>query len=126
MRAATQKVSESPTPVTPQGVIPTPVADSHVLVAACDEGVRDARERQLLSLGLRVRLARTGFEAIVKACCHLPRMILLDPSLGSDEVEETSRLLSTCPSTAHIPIVKLTPRRGVPRRILNHLTATPA
>ena len=89
-------------------------------------GVRSERERQLLSLGLRVRLARTGFETIVKACCHLPRMILLDASLGSDEVEETSRLLSTCPSTAHIPIVKLTPRRGVPRRILQHLATAPA
>ncbi|MEO7272600.1 MAG: hypothetical protein ABIX28_19945 [Vicinamibacterales bacterium] len=101
-------------------------ADSHVLVAACDDTVRGERERQLLSLGLRVRLARTGFETIVKACCHLPRLILLDASLGSDEVEETSRLLATCPSTAHIPIVKLTPRRGVPRRILQHLAAAPA
>ena len=129
MRADTRKVSESTTRVAPSDVIatqpPDPI-DSHVLVAACDDGVRSERERQLISIGLRVRLARTGFEAIVKACCHLPRMILLDPSLGSDEVEETSRMLSTCPSTAHIPIVKLTPRRGVPRRILQHLAAAPA
>ena len=129
MRADTRKVSESTTRVAPSDVIatqPPDSVDSHVLVAACDDGVRSERERQLISIGLRVRLARTGFEAIVKACCHLPRMILLDPSLGSDEVEETSRMLSTCPSTAHIPIVKLTPRRGVPRRILQHLAAAPA
>ena len=129
MRAATRKVSETATRVMSADVIATQSlesADSHVLVAACDDGVRSERERQLLSLGLRVRLARTGFETIVKACCHLPRMILLDASLGSDEVEETSRLLSTCPSTAHIPIVKLTPRRGVPRRILQHLATAPA
>jgi len=129
MRAATRKVSESPTPVRLGDVIatqPLDAVDSHVLVAACDDSVRSERERQLLSLGLRVRLARTGFEAIVKACCHLPRLILLDASLGSDQVEETSRMLSTCPSTAHIPIVKLTPRRGVPRRILQHLAAASA
>jgi CheY-like chemotaxis protein len=94
----------------------------HVLVAACDDGVRAAREQQLTGFGLRVRLARTGFEAIVKASCHLPSLILLDASLGSDEVEETSRLLSTCPSTAHIPIVRLTPSRRVPRRVIEHLT----
>jgi len=129
MRAASRKVSESATRVRVRNVNatqPLDSLDSHVLVAACDDGVRSERERQLMSLGLRVRLARTGFEAIVKACCHLPRMILLDPSLGTDEVEETSRMLSTCPSTAHIPIVKLTPRRGVPRRILQHLAAAPA
>jgi len=129
MRAASRKVSESPTPVMPRNVIATQTldaVDSHVLVAACDDTVRGERERQLMSLGLRVKLARTGFEAIVKASCHLPGLILLDASLGADEVEETSRMLSTCPSTAHIPIVKLTPRRGVTRRMLQHLAAAPA
>jgi CheY-like chemotaxis protein len=123
MRAAQRKLSHSQTrgPVPP--VVPTQPLESHVLVAACDDGVRDARERQLRAFGLRVRLARTGFEAIVKASCHLPSLILLDASLGSDEVEETSRLLATCPSTAHIPIVRLTPRRRVPQRIIQHLTA---
>ena len=130
MRAATRKVSESQTrpcagPVIPtQGPAQEPSGelDPHVLVAACDDGVRAAREQQLTGFGLRVRLARTGFEAIVKASCHLPNLILLDASLGSDEVEETSRLLSTCPSTAHIPIVRLTPSGRVPRRVIEHLT----
>jgi CheY-like chemotaxis protein len=106
--------------------IPTHPIDPHVLVAACDEAVREARERQLTASGLRVRLARTGFEAIVKASFYLPSLILLDPSLGSEEVEETSRLLSTCPSTAHIPIVRLTPRRRVPRRMIQHLATAAA
>jgi CheY-like chemotaxis protein len=122
MRAAARKVSESQTRPSAAPVIPTPSSDPHVLVAACDDGVRAAREQQLTGFGLRVRLARTGFEAIVKASCHLPSLILLDASLGSDEVEETSRLLSTCPSTAHIPIVRLTPSRRVPRRVIEHLT----
>jgi CheY-like chemotaxis protein len=124
MRAVTRKVSESRTRNTAPLPIPTQsLVEPHVLVAACDDGVRDARKRQLTASGLRVRLARTGFEAIVKASCHLPSLILLDASLGSDEVEETSRLLATCPSTAHIPIVRLTPRRRVPRRMIQHLTA---
>ena len=68
MRAATSKVSGSPTRPTTTVVVPTLSLDPHVLVAACDAGVREARERQLAASGLRVRLARTGFEAIVKAC----------------------------------------------------------
>ena len=71
MRAATSKVSGSPTRPTAPLVVPTLSHDPHVLVAACDAGVREARERQLTASGLRVRLARTGFEAIVKAS-YLP------------------------------------------------------
>jgi CheY-like chemotaxis protein len=126
MRAGTPKVSGSQTRTTASAVVPTRSLNPHVLVAACDEGVRQARERQLTASGLRVRLARTGFEAIVKASCHLPSLILLDASLGSEEVEETSRLLATCPSTAHIPIIRLTPRRRVPRRMIENLTAAAA
>ena len=126
MRAATPKLSGSATRSSAPLVVPTRSLDPHVLVAACDDGVRDARERQLTASGLRVRLARTGFEAIVKASCHLPSLILLDASLGSEEVEETSRLLATCPSTAHIPVVRLTPRRRVPRRMIEHLAAAAA
>jgi CheY-like chemotaxis protein len=126
MRAATHKVSESPTLVQTGRDIPTQpreLPQAQVLVAACDEGVRDARQRQLTASGLRVRLARTGFEAIVKASCHLPNLILLDASLGAEEVDLTSQLLATCPTTAHIPVVRLTPRRRVPRAMLRSLAA---
>ena len=126
MRAATPKVSGSRTRPTAPLDVPTRSLDPHVLVAACDAGVREQRERQLAASGLRVRLARTGFEAIVKASCHLPSLILLDASLGSEEVEETSRLLATCPSTAHIPVICLTPRRRVPRRMIENLAAATA
>jgi CheY-like chemotaxis protein len=126
MRGATPKVSGSATRRKASLVFPTQSQDPHVLVASRDAGVRELQERQLKASGLRVRLARTGFEAIVKACCHLPILIILDPSLGAEEVEETGRLLATCPSTSHIPIVRLTPRRRVPRRIIEHLTAAAA
>ncbi|HMC77786.1 MAG TPA: hypothetical protein VKH34_11660 [Vicinamibacterales bacterium] len=63
-------------------------------------------------------MARTAFEAIVKASCHLPDLIFVDASLGDTGAQETSDLLSTCPATAHIPIVRLTPGARLPRRVL--------
>lgn len=94
----------------------------HVLVADGDAATRAAREAQLRAAGLRVSVARTGFEAIVKASCHLPDLILLDDSLNDIERTETARLLQTCPATAHIPIVRLVRGRGVSRRVLTRLT----
>ena len=35
-----------------------------------------------------------------------PDLILVDSSLGVDAVDETAELLATCPTTAHIPIVR--------------------
>jgi CheY-like chemotaxis protein len=93
----------------------------HVLVADGDETSRAAREHELRAAGVRVSLARTGFEAIVKASCHVPDLILLDHSLGELEVAETGRLLTTCPMTAHIPVVAVTRGRRVPQRLLSGL-----
>ena len=58
-----------------------------------------------------------NFEAIVKASCQLPDLILVDSSLGSDAAEETAELLSTCPATAHIPIIRLASGRRLPARV---------
>jgi CheY-like chemotaxis protein len=99
---------------------PAPPA-AHVLVAAADDSARSAREQQLTAAGLRVSVARTGFEAIVKASCHVPDLILLDKSLGETEAAETRRLLTTCPVTAHIPVRGLPAGRKVPRRLLGSL-----
>jgi CheY-like chemotaxis protein len=70
-----------------------------------------------------VSIARTGFEAIVKASCHVPDLILLDDSLqqGDIEMSEVSRLLTTCPMTSHIPIVCLGRRNRMPQRLLSDL-----
>lgn len=78
-----------------------------------------ARESELRAAGFRVSVARTGFQAIVKASCHLPDLILLDDSLSDIEAPETRRLLTTCPVTAHIPVVRLTRGRRLPRRVLD-------
>jgi CheY-like chemotaxis protein len=98
----------------------TPVAttQAHVLVAGGNARTLDARAHQLAAAGLRVSLARTSFEAIVKASCHVPDFILLDGSIGEIDVAETTMLLTTCPMTSHIPIFKLTPGRPVPQRVV--------
>jgi CheY-like chemotaxis protein len=93
-----------------------------VLVADADAASRSRRTRQLEGRGFRVAVSRTAFETIVKASCHLPDLILVGASLGEAEARETTELLSTCPATAHIPIVQLS--RG--RRIPSRLSARPA
>jgi CheY-like chemotaxis protein len=85
-----------------------------VLIADANRASRARRARQLEARGYRVCVARTPFETIVKASCHLPDMILVDGSLGEGDIESTTALLSTCPATAHIPIVRLTPGRRLP------------
>lgn len=94
-----------------------PIALPLVLIADADAGSRLRRARQMVRRGFRVAVARTAFEAIVKASCHLPALILVDGSLA-DGAQDTSDLLSTCPATAHIPIVRLAPGARLPRRVL--------
>ena len=98
-----------------------PLEMGHVLLADGDTESRERRQSQLEALGYRVSVARTGFEAIVKATCHVPDLILLDDSLADIEAAETGRLITTCPVTAHIPIVKLTSGRRVPARAFARL-----
>jgi len=90
----------------------------HVLIADADEASRQEREQHLRAAGARVLTARTGFEAIVKASCQLPDLIVLDESLGDIEVAETARLLTICPVTAQTPVLCLRARRRVPLRVL--------
>ena len=90
----------------------------HVLVADADPASRQEREQHLQAAGARVLTARTGFEAIVKASCQMPDLIVLDESLGELEVTETARLLTICPVTAQTPVLCLRARRRVPLRVL--------
>jgi CheY-like chemotaxis protein len=98
-----------------------PAVARHVLIAGGDESSRELREAQLRAAGFRVSTARTGFEAIVKASCQVPDLILLDDSLSDIEPNETGRLLTTCPVTSHIPVVRLAAGRQVPQRMLTRL-----
>jgi CheY-like chemotaxis protein len=92
-----------------------------VLIADGEGASREVREAQLRSAGLRVSVARTGFEAIVKASCQVPDVILMSNSLTGIEMDETIRMLTTCPMTAHIPIVRLLRGRRLPQRMLSRL-----
>jgi CheY-like chemotaxis protein len=107
---------------TPASVVdaPTsaPIQTLHVLIADANARTRVQRVEQLVAAGLRVSLARTSFEAIVKATCSLPDLILLDGSLGEIDAAETGQMLTVCPVTSHIPVYRLTPGRKVPQRIL--------
>lgn len=93
----------------------------YVLVAGVDGATRDEREAHLRAAGVRVLTARTGFEAIVKASCFMPDLIVLDASLGEKEIIETMRLLMICPVTAQTPVLCLRERRRVPARVLSGL-----
>jgi CheY-like chemotaxis protein len=93
----------------------------HVLVADANPVSRLEREQHLHAAGARVVTARTGFEAIVKASCQMPDLIVLDESLGEVEVAETARLLTICPVTAQTPVLCLRARRKVPMRVLAEL-----
>jgi CheY-like chemotaxis protein len=93
-------------------------AQVHVLIADGDETTRLQRGAQLQSAGFRVTAARTGFEAIVKASCHVPDVILLDGALADIDAAETGQMIATCPVTSHIPVLRLLPGRKLPRRVL--------
>jgi CheY-like chemotaxis protein len=99
----------------------TPVRAPHILIADGNPTSREIREAQLRNAGFRVSVARTGFEAIVKASCQMPDVILLDNSLGALPASETGELLTTCPVTSHIPVVCLTRGRRLPQRMLTRL-----
>ena len=88
-----------------------------VLIADADPASRSRRTRQLEQRGFRVAVSRTTFETVVKASCHLPDLILVAASLGESEAEETTELLSTCPATAHIPIVQLARGKRLPAQL---------
>ena len=97
--------------VSSENTRPAPIAASIglplVLIADADAATRLARTRHFEERGYRVAVARTPFETIVKASCHLPDLIVVDRSIGEPSVSETTELLATCPATAHIPIVRL-------------------
>lgn len=107
-----QTVTAETTPAAASIVLPL------VLIADADPVSRVRRAEQMTRRGFRVAVARTPFEAIVKASCNLPDLILVDASLGDAGAQETSDLLSTCPATSHIPIVRLTPGRRLPPRLV--------
>jgi CheY-like chemotaxis protein len=92
-----------------------------VLLVDPDAETCGAGQRILATAGVRVAAARTGFEAIVKASCHLPDVIVMhviEPGPDGLDGAGTVELLRTCPSTAHIPVVELSNGAARSRRRL--------
>lgn len=112
-------MSELPTVPSESAVLPRAAALllPLVLVADADADSRRRRARQLERRGFRVSLAKTAFETIVKASCHVPDAIVLDESLGDTGAQDAFDLLSTCPATSHIPIVRVKPGKPLPKQI---------
>ena len=70
------------------GLTTNPTELPLVLVADANPDSLNRRTRQLEARGFRVEVARTSFEAIVKASCHMPAFIVVDASLaGLDQHE---------------------------------------
>jgi CheY-like chemotaxis protein len=88
-----------------------------VLIADANPASRARRTKQLANRGFRVAVARTPFETIVKASCRLPDLILVGASLGESDADETTKMLATCPATAHIPIVRVARGQRLPGRL---------
>lgn len=83
-----------------------PVA--RVLLVASDPHRLDMCARTLEAAGIRTTTARTGFEAIVKACWHLPEIIVMQDRLSNTEGVDgdvAAQMIRVCPATAHIPVV---------------------
>ena len=116
-------MSQLPTSDVPAVRVETPLNPStaHVLLADGDPASRERRESQLRAAGCEVSVARTGFEAIVKASCQIPDLILIDETLPDLDAAETGRLIMTCPVTAHIPIVPLDHEGRLPQQVFAHL-----
>jgi CheY-like chemotaxis protein len=79
-----------------------------VLLVGDDEAAVRLCAERLQGASLRVATARTGFEAIVKACWHMPDLIAMQDGLEASEgVNGTvaAQLIRICPVTSHIPVV---------------------
>lgn len=94
------------------------LSPAHVLIVDGNTNSREDRLAELRATGLRVSSARTGFEAIVKASCQMPDVILIDESLPDMEAAEAGRLITTCPVTAHIPVIEFDGAGALPPRLL--------
>lgn len=79
-----------------------------VLLVAGDAQVLSSCAARLEDAGIDAATARTGFEAIVKACWHVPDLVIMQDGLSAGEGVDggvAAQMLHVCPVTSHIPIV---------------------
>ncbi len=87
-----------------------------VLLVANDSAELESCVLLLSQAGLRVTTARTGFEALVKATCYIPELVVIQEGLAAAEgVDGTvaEQLMRVCPATAHIPVISCSALRSI-------------
>jgi CheY-like chemotaxis protein len=86
------------------GAAPSPVVllvdDFDVILAIYEEVLQD--------VGIRVRLAASGQDAIQQAIAHRPDLIVMDLKMPGLDGLETTRRLKADPRTAAIPVLAFT------------------
>jgi CheY-like chemotaxis protein len=80
-----------------------------LLIVHADDKVRRGCAKALGQAGYRILEAKSEFEALVKACCHQPALVLLGMPLTAAgvAVADTIALLAGCPDTTSIPVLHL-------------------
>src|SRR5687768_7774390 len=79
-----------------------------VLVVDDSEDNRDVYAQYLLFSGFRVEMAGDGVEAIEKASCLHPDVIVMDLAMPRLDGWEATRRLKGEPATSSIPVIALT------------------
>jgi CheY-like chemotaxis protein len=86
-----------------------------LLIVEADDRARKGCAAALGRAGYRILEAKSEFEALVKACCHQPALVLLGMPLTAAgvAVADTVALLAGCPSTTSIPVLHLSTSKAL-------------
>ena len=79
-----------------------------ILVVEDNDVNADMLRRRLVRRGFVVSVAPDGLQAVERARCDLPDLILMDMSLPKIDGWEATRRIKADPATAGIPVIALT------------------
>ena len=99
---------------------------SHVLIVDPDAGTRLLYRTALASLGARISEAEDGVEALGKALCEPPAVIVTETRLPRLDGLALCSSLRRNPTTAHIPIVVASGAASAAARIEAHAAGADA
>ena len=86
-----------------------------LLIVEADDMARKGCAAALSRAGYRILEAKSEFEALVKACCYRPALVLLGMPLAAAgvAVADTIALFAGCPETTSIPVLHLSTSKAV-------------
>lgn len=82
-----------------------------ILLADDDDDLLASLSHRCSHLGLKVIIARTGFEALTAIRCRLPDMACLDVNMPFGDGLSLCQMLLTDQDSMHLPIIILTGRK---------------